>query len=123
MIDPTRTALGLWSGGKFMHFGAQLEHDRLVELLRPDAQIQTLITADAYGAGEADTLAGEALAGLSRDDYCLVGAIGHDSTKANAKAPKASRASLILATPTRQLRGLHPHGDRAQPRARWRRQL
>jgi aryl-alcohol dehydrogenase-like predicted oxidoreductase len=78
MIDPTRTALGTWSGGKFMHFGAQLEHDRLVQLLRPDAQIQTLITADAYGAGEADKVAGEALAGLRREDYCLVGAIGHD---------------------------------------------
>ena len=37
-----------------------------------------MITADAYGAGEADSLLGEALEGLERESYCLVGAIGHD---------------------------------------------
>jgi aryl-alcohol dehydrogenase-like predicted oxidoreductase len=78
VIDPTRTALGTWSGGRFMHFGVGLDDDRLLALLRPDEQIQTLITADVYGTGDADELAGEALAGLPRDGYCLVGAIGHD---------------------------------------------
>lgn len=61
-----------------MRFGAELEHDRLLALLRPDERIRTLITADVYGTGGADELAGEALAGLPRDEYCLVGAIGHD---------------------------------------------
>lgn len=61
-----------------MHFGAELDHDRLVALLRPDEPIRTIITADVYGSGGADELAGEALAGLPRDSYCLVGAIGHD---------------------------------------------
>lgn len=61
-----------------MRFGAELEHDRLLALLRPDEHVQTLITADVYGSGEADKLAGEALAGLPRESYCLVGAIGHD---------------------------------------------
>jgi aryl-alcohol dehydrogenase-like predicted oxidoreductase len=37
-----------------------------------------VITADAYGAGEADALLGRALAGVPREDYCLIGAIGHD---------------------------------------------
>jgi aryl-alcohol dehydrogenase-like predicted oxidoreductase len=78
MPDPTHTAIGTWSGGRFMHFGQALEDDRLLALLRPDERIRTVLTADAYGAGEADTLLGRALDGLDRDAYCLVGAVGHD---------------------------------------------
>ena len=36
------------------------------------------MTADAYGAGEADLVVGRALAGLPRESYSLVGAVGHD---------------------------------------------
>jgi aryl-alcohol dehydrogenase-like predicted oxidoreductase len=36
------------------------------------------MTADVYGNGAADELLGRALAGLPRDSYCLVGAVGHD---------------------------------------------
>src|SRR5215212_2910805 len=78
MLDPTRTAIGTWSGGRFMHFGAPLDDDQLIALLRPDERLRTVITADAYGAGEADALLGRALAGVDRDGYCLVGAVGHD---------------------------------------------
>ena len=78
MPEPTRTAIGTWSGGRFMHFGAALDDDRLVALLRPDERLRTVITADAYGAGEADRLLGRALDGVARDAYCLVGAVGHD---------------------------------------------
>jgi aryl-alcohol dehydrogenase-like predicted oxidoreductase len=78
MTGPTTTAVGTWSGGRFMHFGEPLDDGRLRALLRPGGGIETVITADAYGAGEADLLLGEALAGLDRDSYCLVGAIGHD---------------------------------------------
>jgi aryl-alcohol dehydrogenase-like predicted oxidoreductase len=78
MSDPTHTAIGTWSGGRFMRFGEQLDDERLIALLRPDAGIQTVLTADTYGAGEADTLLGRALDGVPRDDYCLIGAIGHD---------------------------------------------
>ena len=78
MPDPTRTAIGTWSGGRFMHFGEPLDDERLIALLRPDDRLRTVITADAYGAGEADTLLGRALAGCDRDAYCLVGAVGHD---------------------------------------------
>ena len=78
MLDPTRTAIGTWSGGRFMHFGEPLDDARLAALLRPDEHIRTVMTADAYGAGAADALLGRALEGADRDAYCLVGAVGHD---------------------------------------------
>ena len=78
MTDPSHTAIGTWSGGRFMRFGEPLDDDRLIRLLRPDERICTVMTADTYGAGEADTLLGRALEGVPRDSYCLIGAIGHD---------------------------------------------
>ncbi len=78
MVKLGHTALGTWSGGRFMHFGEPLDDERLAALLRPGDGIDTVITADAYGAGEADALLGRALTGLDRDTYRLVGAIGHD---------------------------------------------
>jgi aryl-alcohol dehydrogenase-like predicted oxidoreductase len=77
-LEPTHTALGTWSGGRFMHFGTALDDDRLLALMRPDDRIRTVLTADVYGEGAADTLLGRALDGLDRDAYCLVGAVGHD---------------------------------------------
>jgi aryl-alcohol dehydrogenase-like predicted oxidoreductase len=76
--DPGIAALGTWSGGRFMHFGEPLEEERLVALLRPDADVDTVITADVYGAGEADRLLARALAGVPREQVCVVGAVGHD---------------------------------------------
>jgi aryl-alcohol dehydrogenase-like predicted oxidoreductase len=78
--DPTRTAIGTWSGGRFMHFGEPLDDDRFLELITPDEQIPTVLTADVYGTGEADTWLGEALrtTSLARDQVCVVGAVGHD---------------------------------------------
>ncbi len=78
MAHPTQTAVGTWSGGRFMHFGEPLDDERLLALLTPDAAIRTAITADAYGAGDADRMLGRAIAGLPREDYVLVGAVGHD---------------------------------------------
>jgi aryl-alcohol dehydrogenase-like predicted oxidoreductase len=77
-MDPTATAIGTWSGGRFMHFGEPLDDARLEALLRPGAGIDTAMSADAYGAGEADRLLGKALEGVERESYCLIGAIGHD---------------------------------------------
>jgi aryl-alcohol dehydrogenase-like predicted oxidoreductase len=77
-VDPTSTAVGTWSGGCFMHFGEPLAQERLTALLRPGKGIDTVITADVYGAGDADTALGLALKGVERESYCLVGAIGHD---------------------------------------------
>jgi aryl-alcohol dehydrogenase-like predicted oxidoreductase len=77
-MDPTTTAIGTWSGGRYMRFGEPLEDARLQALLRPGDGIDTVITADTYGAGEADRMLGRALHDVDREDYCLVGAIGHD---------------------------------------------
>jgi aryl-alcohol dehydrogenase-like predicted oxidoreductase len=76
--EPGRSAIGTWSGGRFLHFGDAIEEGRLVSLLRPGDGIDTILTADAYGTGEADTLLGRALEGVAREDYSLVGAVGHD---------------------------------------------
>src|SRR3954470_10047461 len=78
MPELQHVAVGTWSGGRFMHFGEPLTDERMEALLRPGDGISTLITADTYGAGEADSLLGRALRGVPRDDYALVGAIGHD---------------------------------------------
>src|SRR2546423_13184320 len=48
------------------------------ELIPPEKRVRTVLSADTYGAGEADTLLGRALEGLQRAGYCLVGAVGHD---------------------------------------------
>ncbi len=52
MAHPTHTAIGTWSGGRFMHFGAPIDDDRLIALFTPGPDIRTVITADVYGAGE-----------------------------------------------------------------------
>src|SRR5437764_1531198 len=87
-MGPTRTALGTWSGGRFMHFGEALEDSRLIPLVRPDDRIRTVLTADVYGEGDADALLGRALEGLPRSSYCLVGAVGHDFYFGERQGPK-----------------------------------
>jgi aryl-alcohol dehydrogenase-like predicted oxidoreductase len=77
-MEPTTTALGTWSGGRFMRFGEAISRQRMLELIRPGEGIDTVISADVYGEGAADRLLGEAIAGCDRDSFCLVGAIGHD---------------------------------------------
>ena len=84
---PTRTAIGTWSGGRFMRFGEPIDEERLEALLRPEGGIATVMTADVYGAGEADTVLGRALVGVPRDDYVLVGAIGHDFYEGERSGP------------------------------------
>jgi aryl-alcohol dehydrogenase-like predicted oxidoreductase len=78
MAEPGHVALGAWSGGRHLHFGEPISEERLVTLLAPGDGIHTLITADAYGAGEADTLVARALADTPRDDAFVIGAVGHD---------------------------------------------
>lgn len=87
-LDPTHTALGTWSGGRFMHFGAPIGDERYLALIRPDERVRTVLTADVYGEGEADRLLGRALTGLDRDAYCLVGAVGHDFYDGEREGPK-----------------------------------
>ena len=87
-MDPGRTAIGTWSGGRFMHFGEPLDDERLAALLRPGAGIDTVITADVYGAGDADRLLGRSLEGLERDAFSLVGAVGHDFVDGERDGPR-----------------------------------
>src|SRR3954466_6893943 len=106
MANLDHTALGTWSGGRFMHFGEPLDDERLAALLRPDDKVRTVITADAYGAGEADALLGRALAGLDRSAYELVGAIGHDFYEGEREGAKGFPPS-----PRPRLRGPAAYGD------------
>jgi aryl-alcohol dehydrogenase-like predicted oxidoreductase len=71
-----------------MHFGEPLDDERLVPLLRPGGGIDTLLTADVYGQGEADRVVGQALAGVPRDGYFLVGALGHDFYEGERDGPR-----------------------------------
>lgn len=88
MSEPGRSAIGTWSGGRFLHYGETIEEDRLAALLRPGGGIDTVLTADAYGAGEADSVLGRALAGVAREGYSLVGAVGHDFYEGERNGPK-----------------------------------
>jgi aryl-alcohol dehydrogenase-like predicted oxidoreductase len=86
--EPGRAAIGTWSGGRFLRFGEAVEEDRLASLLRPGGGIETVLTADAYGQGEADRVLGRALEDVPRDDYCLIGAVGHDFYEGERDGPK-----------------------------------
>jgi aryl-alcohol dehydrogenase-like predicted oxidoreductase len=86
--EPGRSAIGTWSGGRFLHFGETIDEDRLAALLRPAAGIETVLSADAYGQGEADRLLGRALQGIPREGYSLVGAVGHDFYEGERNGPK-----------------------------------
>jgi aryl-alcohol dehydrogenase-like predicted oxidoreductase len=99
-MDLTRTAFGMWSGGRFMHFGEPLSDDRFLALidLAYEKGVRTFVTADVYGAGEADSLLARALVGKPRQSYSLVGAVGHDfyeGQRAGAKGfPRFTDSSL-----------------------------
>jgi aryl-alcohol dehydrogenase-like predicted oxidoreductase len=75
---PGSKAIGSWSGGRYLRFGEAIEADRLEALLRPGDGIDTVITADVYGQGEADSLLGRSLAAVKGQEFSLVGAVGHD---------------------------------------------
>ena len=89
-MEPTRTAYGIWSGGRFMHFGEAIDEERMEKLIRRayDRGVRTFMTADTYGKGAADEMMGKALAGLPRDTYCLIGIVGHDFYSAERKGIK-----------------------------------
>jgi aryl-alcohol dehydrogenase-like predicted oxidoreductase len=86
--EPGRKAVGTWSGGRFLRFGEAIDPERLEALLRPGDGIDTVLTADAYGTGEADSLLGRALNGVPRDRYSLVGAVGHDFYEGERQGPR-----------------------------------
>jgi aryl-alcohol dehydrogenase-like predicted oxidoreductase len=99
-MNLTRTAYGTWSGGRFMHFGEALDDVRYMDMIRRSFEkgVRTFVTADVYGAGRADAMLGEALKGILREEYCLVGMVGHDfyeGLRAGSKGyPRFTEASL-----------------------------
>ena len=117
-------AVGTWSGGRFMRFGEPISDERLEALLRPGGGIDTLITADAYGAGEADRCSAAPWPACRARDYALVGAVGHDFYEGERDGREGLPA-LHRPAPARprRLRRLPAHGGRAQPRALRRRLL
>ena len=88
MREPGRTAIGTWSGGRFLRFGEEIDETRLESLLLPNNGIETVLSADAYGQGAADSVLGRALTGVPRDSYCLVGAVGHDFYEGERDGPR-----------------------------------
>jgi aryl-alcohol dehydrogenase-like predicted oxidoreductase len=88
LSEPGRSAIGTWSGGRYLRFGEAIDEEQLEALLRPGAGIDTVLTADAYGQGDADRVLGRALAGVPRDDYSLIGAVGHDFYEGERDGPK-----------------------------------
>lgn len=89
-MEVTRTAYGTWNGGRFMNYGEPLPDERWISVVQHAyrAGIRTFMTADVYGNGAADELLGRALAGLPRESYCLVGAVGHDFYTGQRQGPK-----------------------------------
>ena len=87
MPAPGRAAIGSWSGGRYLRFGLAIEPERLEALLRPGEGIDTVMTADVYGQGEADILVGSALRGVDRASFSLVGAVGHDFYEGERQGP------------------------------------
>jgi aryl-alcohol dehydrogenase-like predicted oxidoreductase len=86
--EPGRSAIGTWSGGRYLRYGETIDEDRLAGLLRPGDGIDTVLSADTYGQGEADALLGRALKGVARDSYSLVGAVGHDFYEGERDGPR-----------------------------------
>jgi aryl-alcohol dehydrogenase-like predicted oxidoreductase len=86
--EPGRSAIGTWSGGRFLRFGEEIEEARLEGLLLPNNGIDTMLSADAYGQGAADSVLGRALIGVPRDSYCLIGAVGHDFYEGERDGPR-----------------------------------
>src|SRR5439155_19759337 len=77
-VEPGPTAVGTWSGGRYMRFGEPLDDERFLALITPDEKIRTVVSADVYGAGESDRMLGRAIEGRAREEMCIVGAVGHD---------------------------------------------
>ncbi|MBA2240032.1 MAG: aldo/keto reductase, partial [Solirubrobacterales bacterium] len=88
MPELSQTAIGSWSGGRFLRFGESVGEERLARLLRPGGGIETVLSADTYGSGEADVLLGRAIADADREGYALVGAVGHDFYTGDRDGPR-----------------------------------
>jgi aryl-alcohol dehydrogenase-like predicted oxidoreductase len=87
-VRPGRVAIGTWSGGRYLGYGEEVDAGRLETILRPGDGIDTVLSADTYGQGEADSLLGRAIAGVPRDAFSLIGAVGHDFYEGERDGPR-----------------------------------
>ena len=102
-----------------MHFGEKVdEPSASSRCCAPAAGIDTVITADTYGQGEADRLLGRAIEGVPRDDSSPGRRRRPRLLRGRARRPEGLPA-LHRPRPARRrrLRRLPADGDRAQPRA------
>ena len=108
MREPGRTAIGTWSGGRFLHFGEPIDGGATrSRCCGPATGSTRVLTADAYGQGEADARAGAgADRGAARGLLRWSAPSATTSTRASATARAASPAS-----PTRALRGPDEYAD------------
>ena len=83
---PSNKAIGTWSGGRFMHFGEALDDERLLALLRPGDGIDTVLTADTYGQGEADRCSAARSRASTATRSAWSARSATTSTKASARA-------------------------------------
>ena len=93
---PSNKAIGTWSGGRYLHFGEAIEPERLEALLRPGKGVDTVLTADTYGQGEADLVLGRALAGVPSEEYSLVGAMIVSFSGRSSSSPEGSRSTITV---------------------------
>ena len=117
MTELGTTAIGTWSGGRYLHFGEAISDERLESLLRPGDGIETVLTADAYGQGEADSLLGRALGALHRA-RATASLAPSATTSGRGRARRPPGASP--ASPTRHCEGRAntPHTCGWRPSAR-----
>ena len=87
MSEPGRSAIGTWSGGRFLRFGEPVSEERLEALLRPGGGIDTVLSADTYGQGEADVLLGRALAGVPRSSPRRPGSVKRGKPRGPSRSP------------------------------------
>ena len=101
-----------------MHFGEAVDDERFIAMVTPDERINTVITADVYGTGDADRMLGRAIAGRPRESMCVVGAVGHDFYEGERNGPKGFPrfTDPALRGPDQYAR-LPEDGHRAQPGA------
>ena len=123
MSAPGHTALGAWSGGRYMHFGEPLDDDRFVRLLRPGRghphgrHGRRVRRGGGRPRGRAARSRG---CRASRSRWS--GRSATTSTARSATAPRGSRASPPETRPG-EYAGYLREADRAQPRALRRRPL
>jgi aryl-alcohol dehydrogenase-like predicted oxidoreductase len=103
-----------------MHFGEALTEERFISVIQHAWQrgVRTFMTADVYGNGAADEMLGRALAGMPRDSYCLVGAVGHDFYKGERQGAKGYPRFTTTNTPSEYASYLRMAAEKSLARCR-----